>query len=543
MSTGQIHRRRLCVFGLIATFYLAIPNARPDFSRFDTHDSENYLALSYSLVHGLGYTRNMIPGQYIAHKWWPPGMPVLMAPALILSGNTINWLAAKWTVALIGLAGIVLSWLLVRRLTASNRTADVAALALGLNTIYWDFSHQVMAEVPVTVWIIAGALVVDKLWARRHVRIREAFLAGFFCGLGMLIKAHAIALLLAPLAYVWGPRRTSAARPALARSCLIFCLGFTLPNGLWMARNQTIVGSGFDGLTQVRGIRSKAPMDPGAETLTLRDTVRIAVHTARSSAIYHLPRQIIPGPWPDRLLDWKGSGWVALLVTLALVVLCFVNAECVNVLHMALLPTGLLSLSFIAGGLARYWVPLSVLMTILIGIAVGQVLARSSSAARFRLSDILGIVLCGNLIWYVARFEREPYNSGPWKELATLFETAARSPITSTGVLTPNFFAFQLMTGIPAPMLVEDRKPYYQHMVARLDGASPKAPPQARPILTVYPWALYVLPRPMSLPELVTKTDLAWGSIKVGGRRLSGAACPETSISQGSSGPGCLGTQ
>ena len=49
-------RVRVVAFALLAAFYLAIPNARPDFSRFNCHDSESYLALSDSLFHGRGYT-------------------------------------------------------------------------------------------------------------------------------------------------------------------------------------------------------------------------------------------------------------------------------------------------------------------------------------------------------------------------------------------------------------------------------------------------------------------------------------------------------
>jgi hypothetical protein len=67
-----------------------VPNAHPDFTRFNCHDSESYLALAHSLVHGRGYTRSMIDGMYIDHTTWPPGIPILMMPAVAISDNKIN---------------------------------------------------------------------------------------------------------------------------------------------------------------------------------------------------------------------------------------------------------------------------------------------------------------------------------------------------------------------------------------------------------------------------------------------------------------------
>jgi hypothetical protein len=43
-----------------------------------------------------------------------------------------------------GLAGVLLTWLYSPRPDGQTVVAD-AALLLGLNPIYWDFSHQAMA--------------------------------------------------------------------------------------------------------------------------------------------------------------------------------------------------------------------------------------------------------------------------------------------------------------------------------------------------------------------------------------------------------------
>ncbi len=192
---------RIVVFCVVALIYVSIPNARPDFTRFNCHDSESYLALSGSLVHGAGYTRNMKPNQYVAHTTWPPVVPVLMMPAMALSGDKINWLAVKWSMVIVGLIGVVCVWLLARRIGGSDFYGDLAALAIALNPLYWDFSHQAMAEVPLTVWLLGSILLIDYCWVGRKVRLWEALTVGCICGIGMLIKGHAIGLMLAPLAF------------------------------------------------------------------------------------------------------------------------------------------------------------------------------------------------------------------------------------------------------------------------------------------------------------------------------------------------------
>jgi predicted membrane-bound dolichyl-phosphate-mannose-protein mannosyltransferase len=91
-------------------------------------------------------------------------------PALAVSGETINWWAVNGTILRIGLLGVVLVWLYARRLTESRVTADIAALLFAFHPFYWHFSRIAMTEVPVTVWLIGGLLLVDVLWAGRRPR-------------------------------------------------------------------------------------------------------------------------------------------------------------------------------------------------------------------------------------------------------------------------------------------------------------------------------------------------------------------------------------
>jgi hypothetical protein len=103
-------------------------------------------------------------------------------------------------------------------------------------------------------------------------------------------------------------------------------------------------------------------------------------------------------------------------------------------------------------------------------------------------------VLAVNLGAYVVAHERTPYNPrGPWKELAAFFGEVGRTRIETTGVLTPNPQAFQLITGYPAPMTIGTLNPLYDHVVVQL-GGSRAGLSEAVAEVTMLPWVLYRLP-------------------------------------------------
>jgi hypothetical protein len=502
-------RWRVWAFLALAAFYFAIPNARPDFTNFNCHDSESYVALSYSMVHGYGYTRSMIPGLYLAHKWWPPGLPLLLAPAVYAGGETVSWLAVKWTIAAIGLIGVLAAWHLVRRLTGSLLTADVAAALVGLNPFYWDFSHQALAEVPITAWLLGGLYVVDRVWANRRVRPLPAGMAGVFCGAGMLIKGYALDLLLAPLAYVFGPRKADLSRRGWLTAGAFFFFGFALPTVFWTVRGADLRAEGFDGHSQMKGLRQKSPMDPESEYLTARETLQVVIHNAGGFAIYHIPAQVLPFSWGDygrpgpSFSTWKGSGWALLGLTALLLLACWPRSINTVGLHLTALNVAALNLIFIDGWGARYWVVFSCLLLVILSLRLGPALEAARSSVRRAALAALGLALVVNLVWYVAEHEKQPYRDREWEALAELFETASRTEIATQGVRTPNPHAFQLMTGYPAPMPLPSLAPQYDHLVARLDGRGLQPPAGSRIILEAYPWALYRLSRPLALDELL----------------------------------------
>src|ERR1051326_8393359 len=165
-ATG--YARELICFSFIAIVYLLYPNDRPDLTEFNANDSEAYLALSYALSHGLGYTRSLLPGSYIPHTTWPPGFPVLLTPVTVFSSLPLDWLRIKLYMIAIGLTGIVLAWLYVKRLTESLATANIAAALLALLPFYWLFSRTAMTDGVTISFILLSLLLMDRAWAHKH---------------------------------------------------------------------------------------------------------------------------------------------------------------------------------------------------------------------------------------------------------------------------------------------------------------------------------------------------------------------------------------
>ncbi len=492
---------RVAILLALTLFYLAIPDARPDFTRFNCSDSESYLALSYGLAHGLGYTRSMSEERYLPHTTWPPGLPVLLMPAVAWSGEQVDWRAVKWTTALIGLLGVAIAWSLVSRISASRTAADLSALALALNSFYWDFSHQAMAEVPLLVSILIGLAVVHRAWSAGGPGRAAAFGLGLICGLALLIKGHAAALGLAPLPYLWAGRRSGERTAALLAAWLLFCLGLALPYLAWSLRNSTVEATGFDAIHQTRMIWARDPNDPESELIGPGAMLERALGHLRHGVIYNLPRQVLPGLWPQRSLDWRGSGYLALPFSLLLAALALSRRPGEQAMLMTAGGVALTNLLFAFGASPRFWVPVTMLLTLLIAARAGRGLEALYPRRRTALLLAAALLLSLNLALYVRAHERQPFNpTGPWAELAALFEAAAGLDLETVGVLSPNSDAFRLITGLPAPIPPEDST--FDHLVARRDGVGPQPPPGSEPVLEVRPWALFRLPRPMRGAEI-----------------------------------------
>ena len=489
---------RILVFAAIALCYFAIPNARPDFTRFNCHDSEAYLSLSYGMAHGLGYTRSMNAGQYVGHTTWPPAVPFLMLPAVAMSGERINWWLAKGTMITIGLLGVPIVWKLVRRCGGSPTTADLTALAIALSPFYWDFSHQVMAEMPLIVWLWVSLSVIDVVWAGGAPKPRGVFAVGVLAGLGMLIKGHAIGLLFAPLAYARRRPDFPRGRMAFVRLWLLFCVGFFVPFGAWTARNRTVEAPGFDGMSQVRMIRTRTPTDPNSPLMTLSESFEVALANVKHYAIYRIPTQVVPGLWPERAMTWSRSGFLFLPLTLLIVAMCIPGRSGPNGLQLVVVPIVLLNVQYALGGAARFWVPIGAILTVLVCVRIGRWLDRLRPRSSACLVVAAGFLLAANLGLYVSWHERNPFSvEGPWRALAELAESSRTLETDVTGVFVCNPQAFQLISGRRAPMRGD-----YDHVVINRRDPTQSIPAGTDLILSSPPLELHRLASPMNSERL-----------------------------------------
>src|ERR1051326_2624320 len=277
---AKTYARELICFSLIIACYLLYPNGRPDLTEFNANDSEAYLSLSYALSHGLGYTRSLLPGSYVPHTTWPPGFPVLLTPVTAFSSLPLDWLSIKLYMIAIGLAGIVLAWLYVKRLTESLAAANLAAALLALLPFYWLFSRTAMTDGVTISFILLSLLLMDRAWAHKHPLALQVFVAGLVSGCGMLLRGTNLCLLLVPLAYLAGPRK------AIAGPCrhlaLVAChvIAFSLPILWWVARNATIEtrGLGADGVNEFRMLLLTDWVDPGS-VYSIGEFVRDSIHS------------------------------------------------------------------------------------------------------------------------------------------------------------------------------------------------------------------------------------------------------------------------
>lgn len=511
LNTKITRSLRLVGFSVITVLYLLWPNARPDFTRFNAHDSESYLALAYGLVNGLGYTRNMIPEAYIPHTTWPPGLPAILAPAVAISGDTIDWLAVKFTIIAIALCGVVLTWFLIHRLTGQPRVADAAALFVGLNPYYWHFARIAMAEVPLIVFCLAIFYLVDRIWARREVQVSQSMLVGVIAGLGMLLKGHAAGLVLLPLAYAFGPRKSILPVPTQILRWGVYALAFCVPFGVWSIRNHLIdvENIGFDGINQVRMILAADPTDPDSPLRTAGEVLANSWDNLRWFVIYRIPEQILPGVWAANLSIRPWGPYASLALSLFVTFLVWPRDARTLSLYFMALPMVLINFVLVQGGSERYWIP----PMLLIGLAGltqwAEVLRKSRISVRFRRLTVCALLalMLFSLGAYIRDFSAHPYNAkGPWKELAQLFEAVHQSEYRVIAVATPNSAAFSLITGLPAPITLASLGviPRYSHIVAKTDQLESLLP-GTEVLIVVEPWVFAKLPMHLTRDEILNR--------------------------------------
>ena len=123
-----------------------------------TGDNAQFINLGRSLADGHGLSKT-IEGEPIPHTKYPFGFPLLLAITDIIFPD--NLIALKSLIVLLYAISIPLTYLLIRRFTASPIALGVSALCL-VSPLLLDYSHQVMSEIPFLLFSLLALLLLHR---------------------------------------------------------------------------------------------------------------------------------------------------------------------------------------------------------------------------------------------------------------------------------------------------------------------------------------------------------------------------------------------
>jgi Dolichyl-phosphate-mannose-protein mannosyltransferase len=497
---------------LLACAYFIDPNPRLDFSVFDTRDAENYLALSHALVKGIGYTRSLDPQFYVPHTTWPPGLPILLMPAMALSGVPIDLLVIKLGMIAYGAIGIALAYLYARRLSRTPAVQLGVPLLLGLNPHYWQFSRMTDSEMPTVLWALLALLLAEIGWAKGMIRHRTALAFGLVAGFGMLIRFSLFGALLLPLVWLFLRRAEPVAWRRMASRYLAYALGFVVPSLIWVAHNSLIdkAGLGQDGINQLAMFFRTIPVDPHSPLRTLAQTLADMRMNVWDFAIYLVPKSIVPGLWSAEVWHHLGAAAmpVALVSSLAIVALSWRSLRNlpVIVLYGSM---AAVNVFYAAGGMTRLWVPVSCLIAVSLPLGAERLaLFRRGTAGAWWTTGATAAALAASLAFYIVHHDAHPYRNASFAALAQMFEDVRDHYRLEGNVLTASPQAFGLYTGQSAPMSVPAAgvDPLYAYVI--LPSAEWNPAKLAGTLVTKNAvWSLVKLDAPLRLAEFRARHD------------------------------------
>ncbi len=99
------------------------------------------------------------PNDFRMYLGFPPGLPILLALPVALTGNAG---AAYFVVPVIAVFGLILTFLMGKWITNNQWSALLATILVAATPIYWQFSTDFWSEVPSLVFILGGSLLYFK---------------------------------------------------------------------------------------------------------------------------------------------------------------------------------------------------------------------------------------------------------------------------------------------------------------------------------------------------------------------------------------------
>ena len=281
-----------------------------------------YLALAESLATGRGYTLYQAP-LYAPSNIWPPVFPLGLSAVIRMFG--LDLLALKIAMALLGLGTLVAVYLLFTRVRPTRWALTIVSLT-ALSPLYFSFSHQTMADLPILLCVVLALTGMDR-WFRVGCPIGGGafWLAVGAVTLGCMTKLQAVVLLAVPLVHYFANRKV---RPPLsAKSVVAFCGAASIALAAWTVRGAWLERAGYHQSPQIYYVSSAAAPDAGTGsgvTVQINDMfgrsasaiAKTVVENARWRLLPNLAEEVAP---PLSLTPWRSGavpGWAILLLSM-----------------------------------------------------------------------------------------------------------------------------------------------------------------------------------------------------------------------------------
>ncbi len=290
-----------------------------------------------------------------------------------------------------------------------------------------------------------------------------------------------------------------------------------MPFAGWMFRNSLIDARllGADGINQLAMIFRASPVDPASPFRSAAQMFADALANLQGSVIYQISRSIVPGLWAPGFWHSLGtwSGPVAAFLALLLVLLSCLTARNLPIIVMYG-SMAALNILYAVGGMARLWVPVTCLIALSLPLAAAAVPFPRDRRVRAAGAGLALTALAANLASYAIHHERHPYRDASFAALAGLFSDIRAHDALEGNVLTPDPQAFELYTGLSAPMSVPaiGVVPRYAYVI--LPAAEWRAQSLGGAVMTHNSaWNLVALATPMTLAEFRENYNCAASSI------------------------------
>lgn len=238
---GALNNRTARIIGALAALHLLLCAVLFDPKIHTGGDSATYVLLAESILRtGDGFALSMVPGPPEAHIHYPPGYPLLLAPAVGLFGR--NFIVLKLLSVLFTTVSVIIFCLYARGGRGRVPWWSLG-LAFAVNPGVIDYSRWILSEAPFLL------LTLTALWALREdgkaERMGPAFVLALLASVASFYVRSIGALLLAAtsITYLAHRKWPRLVVHGLAGSAL------TIP---WLLRNRHVADSASPYFAQFR---------------------------------------------------------------------------------------------------------------------------------------------------------------------------------------------------------------------------------------------------------------------------------------------------